>query len=556
MKKSFKFLAMALCLVLVMSVCVAMFAAKTETSAADYKDGEWVTVGTTFKFDGKDYTVQKDTNFSGEYITVGDMVYYLISDADDVKTIAYAFGTASFIIANDIELGAWTEKIGAQVIVLEGCGHTLTFGEGSTVGLFDGFAGTANNLVLDGTINADQTQLGGFTRAMMDGVLDGITNNADIVNATKNGDSKTAGIAAYADISLGNFVITNCVNNGDITGEHRIAGIVGNLQTNPWNDTSATGRFTLRDCVNNGTITSNSWGPGGIMSIVEFYGSGEVNVINCVNNGNVNGPQFAGGIVGTWISSGMIEACVNTGDISSVSQRAGGILGRVACGDNATVAISNCANMGDISSQTNDVAGIAGLVRANNISFAQCFSVGELTAGVVTNQDQTTTNKTAYGILNREKADISTFAEKCFYMNAEKGMNQFDQESDIGELITADQLANGYIATQFNAANEAAGNDIRWTQVVGTDPVPVLDQTTLVETTTVATTKATTKATTTAATTEKPVATTKAPINAQTTAADDAEEEGGCGSSLAVASIALLTTAVAGTAIVTSRKRK
>ena len=127
MKISLKILAMALCLVFVISVCACLFAANTETNAAEYKDGEWVTVGNTFKFDGKDYTVNKDTNFSGEYITVDGADYYLLSDPEDIKTLATAGGNERFIIANDINLGVWTEDIFCYTTLIEGCGHTLTF---------------------------------------------------------------------------------------------------------------------------------------------------------------------------------------------------------------------------------------------------------------------------------------------------------------------------------------------------------------------------------------------------------------------------------------------
>ena len=225
MKSSLKIIAMALCLILVISVCACLFAANTKTNATDYKEGEWVEKGTTFKFDGKDYTVNKDANLTEKYITVDGTNYYLISTADDMLALGLAYGE-SFIITDDIDLGAWEMDLNAFVSVIEGCGNTITFGEGSTRGLFNGFAGTVTNLVIDGSIVAHDNVIGGLARTFMDGKIDGVVNNADIVNTRQNETGnvpKTGGIVGAADLSFGNFEIYNCVNNGDITGSTRAA---------------------------------------------------------------------------------------------------------------------------------------------------------------------------------------------------------------------------------------------------------------------------------------------------------------------------------------------
>ncbi|MBQ7384277.1 MAG: hypothetical protein IJV72_05750, partial [Clostridia bacterium] len=429
MKKSIKFLAMALCLALVISLCVAMFAANTKTSAYDYKEGEWVEEGTTFKFDGKDYTVQNDANLTGKYIDVNGTNYYLISNANDMLAVGLTSGEESFIITDDIDLGVWTMEISVFISVIEGCGNTVTFGEGSTYGLFNAVAGNINNLVLDGTINAETTLLGGLAKTFMNGKIDGIINNADITNTLAHVDGhepKTGGIIGAADLSFGNFEIYNCVNNGDITGYTRVAGIIANLQTSPWNDTNASGVLNVNGCSNTGTLTSTDWGAAGICSIVEFYGSGEVNIVNCQNSGNIIGRFSSAGIVGTWISNGRMEACVNTGNITSRDEASAGIVGRVSCGENATVTVSNCANLGTVASETANVAGIIGLNRTSLLYVQQCFSVGTLTPGTIEG-----TPKSAFGVMDRESASTSALVERCFYMNAETGMDIETNERDV-----------------------------------------------------------------------------------------------------------------------------
>ena len=242
---------------------------------------------------------------------------------------------------------------------------------------------------------------------------------------------------------------------------------------------------------------------------------------------------------------------MNTGNIISEDYASGGIVGKADCGENANVLVSNCANLGTVSSEKANVAGIVGLCQTNRLQVQQCFSVGTLTPGTIEG-----TPKSAFGVMDRESASTSALVERCFYMNAETGMDIETNERDVGMKITQAQVENGYITEQFNRANEAAGNNIRWKQEVGTDLIPMLDPETLVITT-VVTTKADTKPRATATTTEKPVATTKAPLNApETTAAEGEEEKSGCGSSLTVASVVILTTAITGSALVVSRKRK
>lgn len=559
MKVSLKILAMALCLVFVISVCACLFAANTETNAAEYKDGEWVTVGNTFKFDGKDYTVNKDTNFSGEYITVDGADYYLLSDPEDIKTLATAGGNERFIIANDINLGVWTEDIFCYTTLIEGCGHTLTFGDGSTQGLLGSFAGTAKNIVFDGAISSSG-HTGAFADNFLDGELHGIVNNADITEQVDEENEtyyKIGGIIGTADLSYGNFLLQNCVNNGDISGTYRTGGIIGNLQTNPWNDLNASGVLNVIKCENNGDITATNQLSGGIISVCEFYGTGETNIIGCTNTGNIHSSSYAGGIVSLLYSTGTVEGCVNTGSVLSDNNMAGGIVADMQTAENGAIMVSNCANYGEIASVKTHVGGVVGQLKKGHFGFENCISVGTLTPGSVEAAgDAPATYGTAHGIACRSNFEYALdTTSNCYYTGADRGMNMASGESDPGTKLSDDQLTNNFVVVRFNSANETNGNPIRWKTV---DGKPMVDLATVAEI--ASTTAATTEKATAASSTDKPVATTKAPLNApSTTAADgdgDEGEKGGCGSSLTVASVVILTTTITGSALVVSRKRK
>ena len=118
-------------------------------------------------------------------------------------------------------------------------------------------------------------------------------------------------------------VITECINNGNITGYGQEGGIVGAISP-AWNSGETFVSTTIQRCINNGTITCNltttAGGVGGISAYL--YGRRKnnttVNVLNNINNGTVAkaaGDAFAAGIV----------ACVNSKAVNNVITFAGNL---------------------------------------------------------------------------------------------------------------------------------------------------------------------------------------------------------------------------------------
>lgn len=109
---------------------------------------------------------------------------------------------------------------------------------------------------------------------------------------------------------------------------------------------------------------------GGIAALL--YGTIE----NCSNAAFVKttGGMYAGGIVAYAYPSSQILKCDNSGDVTSTSSNAGGILGATAAGTSVT--IEDCSNSGIIISNAANAGGIAGsasvkINRAKNSGFVQ-----------------------------------------------------------------------------------------------------------------------------------------------------------------------------------------
>ena len=187
--------------------------------------------------------------------------------------------------------------------------------------------------------------------------------------------SVTGGIVGYV-YTHGN--ILNCTNNGKVFGHGGIGGIAGNM-TNGNNTLSAP---TIKNCVNNGVIESSeayqggtsacaNSGTGGIVGNLVPYGM-KINgtwycykpyVLNCKNTASVTSTRadgqanFVGGIVGSSYFAGgvlkqgesIIDGCVNEGNVTG-GYWVGGIMGGAGARFAGVPTIRNCANHGTVRS--------------------------------------------------------------------------------------------------------------------------------------------------------------------------------------------------------------
>ncbi|MBQ9805139.1 MAG: hypothetical protein IJW49_01325 [Clostridia bacterium] len=312
---------------------------------------------------------------------------------------------------------------------------------GGFVGTLDGAASFTNC-----TNNAKITNLtlvtGGFVgwvgndsgNNLSAWTMDKCTNNGEITaymgplqinnsNKTHSDASRSAGamVGYVYKCETGTnpqWIVSNCINTGNIYGEDRLAGMVGDnrltyqydksgvLFQNPENPEVTVGYNPLPaltiGCINYGDvvciveeIVSSAHILGGMFSRTQ----GPNTLRNCVNYGRVdaNGMKdgHLGGMVGNTSagqsvcyntnSSLVLEGCVNYGQITN-GRRVAGMIG---CSEGGRTQLTNCANYGMISS------GLGSAAHAGNLN-----DNGLIAGGIVGMADRgahTLTNCQNYG---------------------------------------------------------------------------------------------------------------------------------------------------------------
>ncbi len=190
--------------------------------------------------------------------------------------------------------------------------NCVNFGNVTSTGndVVGGIAGTTKdtgkieNCYNYGTVKA-RGKSGGIVGQLIKPIV-GCVNYGDVIGTWALG-----GIAGY--VKEGTASISNCVNNGNITGATTGNGGILGLS-------EEAAKVTITNCVNNGNLQCG-WGCGGIVG--DTYGT----VTNCVNNGTVSAPGDLGGIVGK--THGEVSGCVNNGKVIGTSVNVGGIVGRL-----------------------------------------------------------------------------------------------------------------------------------------------------------------------------------------------------------------------------------
>lgn len=249
------------------------------------------------------------------------------------------------------------------------------------------------NIVIDASceMNVSATNAGnkGFIANYNLGTISGCANDAPIVLEIETATAQYM-IGAIVGLS-GNkseALVTNCINNGDITikigsmtaSSYYFGGVVG--------DTSGKAdTVCMSNCINNGDITVNIDGADGWKNV------------------------YLGGCSGAGNSNGVISDCTNTGKVDFYLDKAykgaypniGGITGYAACH------INGCKNTGDVSIRTNTykasdapqitrpaIGGIAGYVNGN---VTGCENHGHvLLQGTADVRFQATTSYTSGGV--------------------------------------------------------------------------------------------------------------------------------------------------------------
>lgn len=182
----------------------------------------------------------------------------------------------------------------------------------------------------------------------------------------------------------GNHIIHGTINVSSVAANADGVGIFGVVSSNA----------TVKDLIVDANITntSSSATTGGIAGKVQYNGS----IVHCQFNGQItSSSQFIGGIAGEAYATGaavqqcLIEACTNTGSISSTTAltntcAVGGIIGRanIASGASAQVIVKGCNSISASLGYTNQTSshfagGLCGTINNNvsntNVQFLSCW---------------------------------------------------------------------------------------------------------------------------------------------------------------------------------------
>lgn len=315
------------------------------------------------------------------------------------------------------------------------------------IGTFDGQGLTISGLYINTTSN---------TRGLFGYVGEGGT----VTNLIVKGTVVSSGSAVYGDggiVGDNAGTVSNCVSDVAVKSGYNVGGVVG------WN--RDTGIIT--NCTNNGTITgtSNDVFVGGVV------GTNCGTVQNCTNNGTVETATYAGGVVG--VNFGTVSGSYNTKNVAGVT--AGGVVGANSYA-NVSGKVTSCYNTGTVSGTT--AGGVIGTnywhddyyTTPGNVN--SCYNTGKVTApsegatigGVVGANSNGTINGTVNG---------------CYFFVETAASGVGDNSSTNVTNVTSkttEEFASGEVAWLLqDALNQEVPTAERvWGQDIGTDPYPVL----------------------------------------------------------------------------------
>ena len=166
-------------------------------------------------------------------------------------------------------------------------------------------------------------------------------NTGKIANCYNYGNIKTVHGRAGGIVGLCTKLVTGCVNYGTVTAGWDSAGVVGFV-----GDGSSA---SIVNCANNGTVQGNT-GIGGIFGF-NHANAGTISITNCENNGVVTGTWGVGGIAGN--TKAEISGCANNGYVKATGE-IGGIVGK--CYGKFT----ECTNNGYVKGNQDIIGGIVG----------------------------------------------------------------------------------------------------------------------------------------------------------------------------------------------------
>lgn len=348
----------------------------------------------------------------------------------------------------------------ASKVTLIRCGNEATVKGNSNSAYVGGLVGTAYPATLTDCYNKGEITVTTPTTQSFAAGLVGYasgTNGADpyeISGCVNSGNvtakSGAAGIVSNVHSTAGYTVlhITGCSNSGDITSK-------GTANTSNTANAGIAAMLTpgsvIADCHNSGNISVGiNTNTGGITGYSRVAGTKAlpIKISGCDNSGVITAAgSNVGGIIANASAYTYIEDCHNTGAVNT-SEKAyatGGIAGALT---NVNAGVTRCWNIGDVTTATNRAGGIVGM-NAAKAALTDCWNGGDITT---TSEVQGVTATSGYGIggVAGQSASVLT---RCYNYGTVTGVSR------VGGVIGAPTKGNTTLLNCYNAGRIVAPAD-------------------------------------------------------------------------------------------------
>ena len=216
------------------------------------------------------------------------------------------------------------------------------------------------NLVIDESCFFAGSNAGALSVLALESLnITNVTNKASIV--TKANSAGFIGMMGFVSFGI-TLWFTDCVNEGNVNASGgNIGGFIGYLAS------SNNAAVKISNCTNNGVITGSS-NVGGFLGFTENNEHVSLIISNSMNHGNFTGSFHGGGFVGAILNNTginiVISDCTNNGAATNSRDYTGGFVGDIELNENMLIHVANSTNYGVISG-TDYLGGCFGALKNN-----------------------------------------------------------------------------------------------------------------------------------------------------------------------------------------------
>ncbi|MBR2422072.1 MAG: dockerin type I repeat-containing protein [Oscillospiraceae bacterium] len=213
----------------------------------------------------------------------------------------------------------------------------------------------------------------------------------------------------------------------------------------------------ISGCINRADVTGGNSNVAGIVGTVSGsskYGQtySDVLIQNCGNEGDIQGGDYVGGILGYTQANTRLDGCCNTGTISGDAS-VGGLVGYMQ-GSTGSGSIKNSYNMGAVQGSS-EVGGIVG-TQYNGVSIANCYNAGTSTYAI----SGRVYNKTASASNVYYRSDLSTYGEPEYFQGSTGASNGFNTTVRGVAKCSGDMGSAEFAALLGDAFKESCGGAV------------------------------------------------------------------------------------------------